>query len=161
MNLKLLPSVAVLGALILFVSLGAQEQQRPNMGQMLVDGLKSTPGCLDADAANLSSGKACIFAWFENKEAALAWYHHPVHVRMRAAIPTPDVGEEDREPMANVPDDVPVLAVATMIFDGEPLVKDSPVPFSGISIELYTPLDAGLRANGGFAPSGFIPGHED
>ena len=29
------------------------------------------------------------------------------------------------------------------------------IPFSSISIELYVPIDGGLRINGGFAPEKF------
>ena len=39
----------------------------------LVAGLKATPGCLGVETARTTSGKAVIFAWFENKRAVLRW----------------------------------------------------------------------------------------
>ena len=37
-------------------------------------GLRETPGCLGVEAARTQTGKNVIFAWFENKAAAMAWY---------------------------------------------------------------------------------------
>src|SRR5262245_46050837 len=78
----------------------------------LITALKATPGCLGVDTARTSSGKQVIFAWFENKKAALAWYYSEAHrnaVRMLAPDAPP------RTPMAGVPDDdTPVLAIASL-----------------------------------------------
>ena len=38
----------------------------------LTAALKATPGCLGIGTAMTESGKQVIFAWFENKQAALA-----------------------------------------------------------------------------------------
>src|SRR5690242_18679538 len=45
----------------------------------LVGGLKETPGCLGVETARTASGKACIFAWFEDKKALLGWYYSKMH----------------------------------------------------------------------------------
>lgn len=121
------------------------------MGDKLLAALRATPGCLGADAAQTQSGKNVIFAWFENKAAAMAWYDSPTHSFMQMAM---TVGPADRpEPMANVPDNVPIMAVASMKMDGKPL-PGMRMPVSEISIELYTPLPGDLRYAGGFAPEG-------
>lgn len=124
----------------------------PDMGAILMKGLKETPGCLGVEAAGTSSGKQVIFAFFQDKAAAMAWYDSPVHTKFRRMMPLP---ANDREPMENVPDGVPVMAVASISFKGEPAMKDSPIPFSQIAIELYTPLTGGININGGFSPDEF------
>ena len=64
-------------------------------------------------------------------------------------------GPADRgEPMARVPDDVPIMAVASLKMGGEKPLPGMRMPVSEISIELYTPLPGGLRYAGGFAPEG-------
>src|SRR4051794_25869562 len=46
----------------------------------LIGALKATPGVLGVDAARgTMNGKMVIFAWFENKKAALAWYYSDAH----------------------------------------------------------------------------------
>jgi hypothetical protein len=73
------------------------------------------------------------------------------------AVPQPAEGEAKREPMADVPDGVPVMAVATLV--PPPPAKDGEKPASlmgSISIELYTPLTSGLSIGGAeFAPEAF------
>ena len=107
-----------------------------------------------------------IFAWFEDKAAAMRWYDHPTHRRMRGASRlegrdgvggVAEVGGVGGEPMAALEDGVPVMAVACIVFDGPAAVPESPIPFSAISIELFTPVPGGLRLNGGFSPDGFVP----
>ena len=41
--------------------------------------VKASPGCLGVETAMTNSGKMVIFAWFENKKAALAWYYSQPH----------------------------------------------------------------------------------
>jgi hypothetical protein len=123
-----------------------------DMGAVLTAGLLETPGCLGVETAGTGSGKNVIFAFFKDKQAALAWYHSPTHTRFRKMMP---VTNEGHVPMAHVPDGVPVMALASISFQGEPALKDSPIPFSEISIELYTPLTGGLNVGGGFSPDSF------
>jgi hypothetical protein len=125
----------------------------------LVDGLKATPGCLGVEQATTKTGKAVIFAWFEDKAAALAWYESPTHQGvMNSFFPgRPTEGE----PMKDVPDDVPILTIASLKVTGQPLPGTN-APISEISIELYSPLPAGIRVNGGFAPEGLkVEGRKD
>ena len=125
----------------------------------LPEAIKATPGCLGVETAQTSSGKMVIFAWFENKKAALAWYYSQTHqmlVKMGGGAARP------RGPMADVPDDgKPIMAIASIVLarpqDGIPQ-KGLP-PVSQIAIELYTPLPGGLALGGRFAPMSVnVPG---
>jgi len=133
--------------------------QNPLMA--LPDAIKSTPGCLGVETAMTESGKMVIFAWFENKKAALAWYYsdtHQVLMKMGSGGAPP----RPRGPMADVPDDGrPIMAIASIVLarpqDGIP--QSGLPPVSQIAIELYTPLPGGLAAGGRFAPAGVnVPG---
>src|SRR5258708_2807698 len=69
----------------------------------LVAALKASPGCLGVESAKTASGKSVIFAWFEDKKAALAWYKSDTHQQvMRRFLPDFRSG---RKPLADVPDD--------------------------------------------------------
>jgi hypothetical protein len=136
----------------------APPPQRPggsaaDMGRQLVEALRGTEGCLGAEAGSIGPGRVFIIAWFENRAAAMNWYEHPTHVRMMEASKIDD--PEGKPPMDGIPDDVPIMAIATMEFAGPPAVEGATIPFSAISIELYTPLEGGLKLNRGMAPAGF------
>src|SRR5262245_44814558 len=116
----------------------------------LVAALKASPGCLGAETAKTASGKSVIFAWFEDKQAAVAWFKSAVHQQvMRRLLPDARSG---RKPRADVPDDSgPIMAVASVTLNDKP-TKDNPSPFKQIAIELYQPLGGGLNIGGRFAP---------
>jgi hypothetical protein len=115
----------------------------------LVESLKKSPGCLGVETAKTSSGKAVIFAWFEDKKAALAWYKSDVHQEaMKQFLPDAKSG---RKPLADVPDDGGPIMVVASVTPKEP-TKDDPTPFKQIAIELYQPLGEGLAIGGKFAP---------
>jgi hypothetical protein len=118
----------------------------------LVGGLKATPGCLGVDTARTSSGKQVIFAWFEDKKAALAWYYSETHrTAMKQFFPQSD--QSKRTPMADVPDDgTPILAIASLTPVDKTQASATAFPFSQIAIELYRPLPGGLALGGRFAP---------
>lgn len=120
-------------------------------GDALIEGLRSTPGCLGVDAGQMASGKNVIFAWFENKAAALAWYRSDVHKQaMGDFFPdTPRV-----KPFDGVPDNVPILAIASITMADKPAFEETPLPISQIAIELYTPIKGGIHLGGTFAPAG-------
>ena len=131
----------------------------PNPLMALPELVKASPGCLGVETAMTSSGKMVIFAWFENKKAALAWYYsqpHQMLTKMSGGPPRP------RGPMADVPDDgKPIMAIASVTLarpqDGLPQTGLPPV--TQIAIELYSPLPGGLAAGGRFAPSAVtVPG---
>ena len=125
-----------------------------DMGRRLVEQLRATDGCLDAQAVRMPDGRAVIFGWFKDKTAAMNWYRNPMHTALRHMSRLADDG---REPMADVPDGTPIMAVACLSFDGPPAVAGSAIPFSSIAIELYSPLEGGLKLGRGFAPDGFMP----
>lgn len=116
----------------------------------LVGALKKTPGCLGVETAKTGSGKQVIFAWFEDKKAALAWYHSDVHQQLMKRF-FPD-GNYSSKPMADIPDDSgPILAIASLTPNDKP-TKENPSPFKQIAIELYQPVNGGLSEGGRFAP---------
>jgi hypothetical protein len=132
----------------------------PNPLMNLTKVIQATPGSLGVETAMTPSGKMVIFAWFENKKAALAWYYSQTHqTLMKMAGGGPP---RPRGPMADVPDDGrPIMAIASVTLsrpqDGVPQTGLPPV--SQIAIELYAPLPGGLAAGGRFAPTGVnVPG---
>lgn len=132
------------------------ERQPPagaqDFGARLIQGLKSTEGCLGVDAADFQSGKNTIVAWFENKAAVERWYHSPTHTFMMRAVGSDPT---DLTPLKHVKDPkTPVMVMASITFGGEQAMP-GPVPFSQISIELYTPLPGGAMVNGRLAPEKF------
>jgi hypothetical protein len=128
----------------------AQGQDK-NMGfPDLVGALKATPGCLGVETAQTASGKSVIFAWFENKEAALKWYYSDTHREVMKRF-FPD-RKPARKPLADVPDDSgPIMAVASITLTAKPS-KENPLPYRQIAIELYQPLGGGISIGGRFAP---------
>jgi hypothetical protein len=136
------------GALVL-----AQAPQGPPAGLPdLIGMLKATPGVLGVDAARTMSGKQVIFAWFENKKAALNWYYSEGHQKLITTFASG--GNAGRPPLADVPDDGnPILAIASLTLVDKPQVPGVQLPVSQIAIELYAPLPGGLAAGGRFAPS--------
>jgi len=159
--LRELGSALVLAAVVLGPSIAAgQAPAQPGGGLPdLVGALKATPGVLGVETARTQSGKQVIFAWFENKKAALTWYYSDTHRTLQKAFAP---GSPARTPMADVPDDgSPVLAIASLTFSGAPTAA-APFPVSQIAIELYKPLPGGLAAGGRFAPSAMkVPGLVD
>jgi hypothetical protein len=121
----------------------------------LVKGLKETPGCLGVETARTQSGKNVIFAWFENKKAALAWYRSDTH-----KFYMDNFGGAGRPPMTQVPDDVPLLCIASITPSKEQKVPGAHMPVSQISVELYSVVPGGASVGGTFAPKSLkIPNH--
>jgi hypothetical protein len=116
----------------------------------LVGALKASPGCLGVETARTASGKQVIFAWFEDKKAALKWYSSDTHQAvMKRFLPDYKSG---RKPLADVPDDGGPLLVVASITLGEKPTAEKPLPFKQIAIEVYQPLGEGLNIGGRFAP---------
>ena len=123
----------------------------------LVSGLKATPGCLGVETARTTSGKLVIFAWFENKKAVLNWYQSDMH----QGLVNQYAGGYHRPggPLAGVPDDGPVLAIASLTMPTPPTDGDLRAATTQIAIELYAPLPGGIASGGRFAPSSVkVPG---
>src|SRR5262245_36046532 len=94
--------------------------------------LKATPGCLGVESARTSSGKQVIFAWFENKSAAMKWYKSDFHQDLMKKF-LPDF-HSGRKPLADVTDEnAPILAIASVTFADKPAEGQS--PFKQIAIE--------------------------
>ena len=123
----------------------------------LITALKATPGCVGVETARTGSGKQVIFAWFENKKAALAWYYSDAHMSVVHQFAP---GAPPRTPLAGVPDDgEPVLAIASLTLTTPQPGDSSSLPISQIAIELYRPLPGGIALGGQFAPTGLkVPG---
>jgi hypothetical protein len=126
----------------------------------LVGALKASPGCLGVETARTASGKSVIFAWFEDKKAALKWYDSDTHQDVMKRF-LPDF-KRDGKPLASVPDDSgPIMVVASITLTGQP-TKENPLPFKQIAIEVYQPLGEGLNIGGRFAPEGMkVPARKE
>ena len=148
---------AVLLAAVIFAPGVVASAQSPvptaNPVMNLPEIVKASPGVLGVETAQTASGKLVIFAWFENKKAALAWYYSQAHQALMKMSGGPS---RARTPMADVPDDGrPILAIASLTLakpqDGIP--SSGLPPVSQIAIELYAPLPGGLALGGRFAPT--------
>jgi hypothetical protein len=129
-----------------------------DLGKMLIEGLKSTPGCLGVETAQTSSKKSVIIAWFKDARAARKWYYHPTHERM-VAMTGGDVTEN--KPLEHVADNVPVMVMASITFSDRPEIEGIPMPIKQIAIELYAPLPGGAAVGGRMAPDAFPIKHMD
>ena len=153
--------VLVLAAAVFTPALIAAQAPAQGPGGLpdLVGALKATPGVLGVEAARTQGGKQVIFAWFENKTAAMNWYYSDVHRSLQKQFAP---GSPARKPMADIPDDgSPIMAIASLTFSGQP-TAENPFPVSQIAIELYKPLPGGLAAGGRFSPMSMkVPGLVD
>ena len=111
--------------------------------------VESSPGCLGVESARTSSGKFAIFAWFENKKAAVTFYNSMGHQSLMKMMPQ----RSGRAPLEGVKDpNAPILCIASVT----PADKPNPqtkMPVSQIAIELYTPVPGGFAFGGRFAPA--------
>jgi len=127
----------------------AHQPQNLDIGQILFEGLANSEGCLKVMGADTSEGHNVIIAWFENKEAVETWYYSQTHTRVMKMVGS---DPSHKKPMARVDDDdITVMVMASITFGGEQVIP-GPMPVSQISIELYTPLDAGASVNGRLMP---------
>jgi hypothetical protein len=123
----------------------------------VVEALKSSPGCLGVETAQTPGGRRVIFAWFENKQALVDWYHGDTHQKaMRAVFPTMTF---DRTPLPDLPaDSGPILTIVSVKF-AAPRGDGSPPAIASLGIELYGPLPGGVAVGGRFAPDALkVPG---
>jgi len=162
-QLRELVAVLVLAAAIFSPAIiAAQAPAGPGGLPDLVGALKATPGVLGVDAGQMLSGKQVIFAWFENKQAALNWYNSDVHRKLMNGFSSGPRRPDG--PLAGVKDDSgPILAIASLTIDRAAMQGgDLRAATSQIAIELYAPLPGGLAAGGRFAPSTVkVPGLVD
>ncbi len=141
-------SVVVIALLASTTPAGAQELGFPD----LVSGLAAIEGVVGVETAQTSSGKQLIFAWFEDKAAALRWYYSEMHRGVQDAF-FPD--RAPHVPLEHVPDDVgPIMAIASVTMADSAYFAETSLPISQIAIELYTPLPGGLFLGSRFTPDG-------
>ena len=141
--------LALVATLVLLAGTARPALAQPEGFPDLVSGLRAIEGNLGVETAQTSSGKQVIFAWFEDKEAVLRWYHSDMH-RGAQDMFFPD--RPAHEPLAHIPDDVgPILAIASITPTHGAGVAEN-LPVAQISIELYAPLPGGLAVGGTFAP---------
>lgn len=158
---RVFSAVCLVGILVFAVAQPAQsgdkvvgkketKKEPPKGFPDLIGGLKATPGCLGVEVAQTGSGKQVIFAWFEDKKAALKWFYSKPHQQaMKEFFPDFD----NAKPLKHVADDNgPIMAIASITFADKPRFKETPLPISQISIELYQPLAGGVSLGGRFAP---------
>lgn len=131
----------------------AQDQQRPDLGAMLIQGLESTEGCLGVDAGQFKSGKNAIIAWFENKAAAIRWYNSRTHMGAMHMAMGEQAATMKHDPLSHVDDPtIPIMVIASITFQNEPAIEGMNLPISQIAIELYTPLPGGAYITSRLAP---------
>ena len=141
-------SVVVVALLVGVRPAGAQEL---GFGD-LVGALEAIEGVVGVETAQTSSGKQVIFAWFEDKAAAVRWYYSAMHRGVQDAF-FPD--RPPHVPLEHVPDDVgPIMAIASVTMADSAHFAETSLPISQIAIELYTPLPGGLFLGSRFTPDG-------
>ena len=157
--------IATLGAgLVVWGTFGArgwgQDQPRatpqpPPGFPDLVEGLKSTPGCLGVELARTQGGKNLIFAWFEDKKAVMKWYYSETHQQVMDQFFADGDEDESHKPLEGLDGDFgPIMVIASLTMADKPSFEGTTLPVSQIAIELYTPIKGGLFLGGRFAPEG-------
>jgi hypothetical protein len=123
----------------------------PEFRDLLIKAVKASPGSLGIETGRTDSGAQVIFAWFENKQALVAWYKSDFHQgAMKAAFPNQTF---NREPLPDLSENSgPILALVTLRRSDAAPTAAMPVPIATIGIELYTPLPGGVAVGGRFAP---------
>lgn len=147
------------GVLTLAQQGGAGERApgQPDIGMMLINGLRETEGCLGVDAGDMMSGKNVIIAWFENKAAVEKWYYSRTHLGALKRFIKTDV---DHEPLEFVTDEnAPIMVIASLTPSTREELAQVAMPISQISIELFAPLPGGAHLNGRLSPETFKVAH--
>ncbi len=147
------------GGMLAIAQQGGHEHQggQQDIGMMLINGLRETPGCLGVDAGDMMSGKNVIVAWFENKAAVEKWYYSTAHMRSMKMFVR---GEVDHEPLEHVTDpSVPIMVIASLTPSTQEELAQIGMPISQIAIELYAPLPGGAFISSRFAPDSFPVDH--
>ena len=156
-------NVVLASSLVFVSSLSAQQatdqapqkqQDRrasPDMGAILVKGLKETQGCLGVKTCRWSDGKQSIVAWFEDKDAAATWYYSATHQAMIGQ--NTDMDEKKDEPMQHIKNgDQPIMVIASLTPAQKPELPGINIPISQISIELFGLLPGGAQVGGRVTP---------
>lgn len=138
---------------------GERAPGQQDIGEMLINGLRETEGCLGVDTGDMMSGKSVIVAWFENKAAVEKWYYSRTHLRAMKMFVR---GGVDHEPLAFVTDEhAPIMVIASLTPSTQEELAQIGMPISQIAIELFAPLPGGAYINGRFSPDGFKVAHQN
>ena len=152
-----IPISAILTLVLLAPWRSAVAQQPPEGFPDLVSGIKSTPGVLGVETAITPSNMQVIFAWFEDRTAALAWYYSEMHQLAQNRF-LPD--RQPHEPLAHLKEHSgPILAIASLTWAEESQHEGMELNVSQIAIELYAPLPGGVYVGGRFAPASMKVDH--
>ena len=170
MNTRTLLITSLTLGLVLAGVLAARAQEQPPAASTrmpglpnLVGALESSPGCLGVELAETRSGKKVIFAWFQDRQAVVRWYHSEAHQQIMDTL-FQGRGEGDyHKPLDGVPDDIgPIMVIVSITPAEKPHFKEMVLPVSQIAIELYTPLSGGVALGGRFAPASLkVPNLQD
>ncbi|GEM_PF-2060704 len=134
----------------------AAQPEDLDLGAILFEALENSEGCLGTIGAQTGEGHTCIIAWFENKQAVETWYYSRTHARMMRMMGS---GTDTKQPLEHVKDETsPIMVMASITFGSEQVIPGT-IPASQISIELYTPLDAGASVNGRLMPDEIVLPH--
>ena len=156
MNFATRRTLVIVGSValtLLCASVGPARAQAPRAGfPDVLSALRVAPGCLGVETAQTPSGKRIIFAWFENKQGLVDWYHSDAHqTAMKTVFPDQTF---DRKPLPDLAEDSgPILAIVSVKFADPPSGDAAPRRIASIGIELYGPLPGGVAAGGRFAPA--------
>ena len=136
----------------------SDKQRQPDMGMILMRGLKETPGCLGVKTCRWDDGKQSIVAWFEDKDAAATWYYSATHQAMMKG--NTDEEDTEKEPMQHIVDDSqPIMVIASITPSDRPRLPGIKIPISQISIELFRALPGGAQVGGRVSPLEFKVPH--
>jgi len=128
---------------------------QPEFRKILVEAAQASPGCLGVKVGRTEDGTNVIFAWFQNKQALVAWYKSDFHQwAMKTAFPNQSF---NREPLPDVPEDSGQILALVTLKQANTSLPGSPLPIETIGIELYTPLPDGVAVGGRFAPQSVKP----
>lgn len=157
MRTRISISAALLALGLLAPMRAAVAQQPPEGFPDLVTGIRSTPGVVGVETAVTSSNKQVIFAWFEDRTAALAWYYSEMHQNAQNSF-VPD--RPPHEPLAHLTEHSgPILAIASLTWAESSQFEGMDLNVSQIAIELYAPLPGGVYLGGRFAPASLKVDH--
>ncbi len=124
--------------------------------------LRSFDGVLGVRAMRWEGeSREALFAWFEDKAAALDWYYSAEHVDAAEAMLTKSIDRQE-EPLAHVADDSgPLLIIFYVAADPTAEIPDGlSLPLTALSMEIYQPLPGGTSIRGRFTPESVeIPHH--
>jgi quinol monooxygenase YgiN len=82
-------TIAAAAAIVFGLGTGAAAAQSPPpLFSGVIRAVREVPGCLGVETGQTAGGRRVIFAWFESKQALVAWYRSEAHQRaMKTVFP--------------------------------------------------------------------------